>query len=318
MVDMADHSLEPALAAMPGLARDPSEPGPLPPELLDRLPIVPAPERGEPARATRAARTFRLSEASAKPPLVKRSSLAGDAWEIEDDIAEWGLAGREVIEAPTGIFNRVDSDDPGVVEGFIPPSMAISTQPPIAFSGDQRRMTRGADGRRYVLDEHTYIYGDDDRKSIRPAFYPWFCVCRLVKWTRVADDAPWDWQGEASGFLAGKNVCVTASHVFPKGRFAGWKIDVIPGSYHGTSVLGAGIHTNVHSTLRTSPFGPGSDRASVWDRCQFGCLRRARVAGHGRMGPRQLGLNPAPDRAVFPLEMQGRRRGPDLDQSANA
>ena len=131
---------------------------------------------------------------------------------------------------------------------------------PAGGLANRRHLIRSADGRRYRLDQNkTFIYNFDDRGLLNPAAYPWWCICKLNFWTRMSVLAPWDYAGSGSGVLAGRNVCLTASHVFPKQTFAGWKCDVIAGSFGGPSVLGARGFSNVHSVLRAPSKEPGSD-----------------------------------------------------------
>jgi hypothetical protein len=120
-------------------------------------------------------------------------------------------------------------------------------------------LSRSADGRRHLLDRSTQIFNHESRLYLLPLAYPWWSICKLKFWTRVSDTAPWMLAGESTGFMAGRSVCVTASHCFPKGTFAGWKIDVIPGMFGGVSYHGPGAVTNVHSTLRVPSYQAGSD-----------------------------------------------------------
>jgi hypothetical protein len=239
-------------------------PGPLPPEIVRDLPIVAAKEPLDTSFQARSARTFWPPKSYKEGPHVGRSPLAEGAWELDAAPIQWGIPGRSLRtlthESLAETMSRIDLG--GKNPGYAPRSAALSVHPQVSPARYRRRYQRGRDGRRYRLSAdppHVQIYGYDDRFEIYPNNYPAFCVCHLIISTRMSDSSPWVRQGEATGFLAGRRVCVTASHVWPDGPFSGWMINVVPGEYVvGVSTLGYSNHTTAHSALR-APAEVGTD-----------------------------------------------------------
>jgi hypothetical protein len=258
------HSLASILDQIEGFVPNLDHPGPLPPEIVRDLPIVTAKEPFDTSFQTQAARTFWLPKSYDERPEVRRSSVAEGAWELDVVPVTWGLPGLSLDTLTHASIAETHSRgaDEARCPGFAPLSAALSVHPRIFPPRHSRRFHRSADGRLYRLSAdspHVQIYGNDDRFEIYPIDYPAFCVCHLIVWTRLNDSSPWVYQGEGTGFLAGRRVCVTASHLWPEGRFSGWKIDVVPGEYVvGVSTLGFSSHTTAHSALR-APAEIGSD-----------------------------------------------------------
>jgi hypothetical protein len=259
------HSLAGLLDQIEGFVPNFDHPGPLPPEIVRDLPIVAAEEPIDTSFQSRSAKTFWLPKAYDECSEVRRSSLAEGAWELNVAPTEWGLPGRSFHTLTHArVAEKTVSRRAGEVgnPGFAPRSAALSVHPRVSPPRYRRRFHRGPNGRLYRLSgdpPHVQIYGSDDRFEIYPNNYPAFCVCHLIVSMRMSDSSPWVRQGEGTGFLAGRRVCVTASHLWPEGRFSGWKIDVVPGEYVvGVSTLGFSSHTTAHSALR-APAEIGTD-----------------------------------------------------------
>ncbi len=248
------HSLAEAVRSVLDVHSDPQRPRPLSLEHQRRLPVVAAREPLDRSFQSRAARTLWLPSDLKDAPAMRRSSLAAGAWELPAAPIDWGLPGRS-LETWTPAQIKAEAKYERHCAGYAPRSATLSAQArPTATR--RPRVVRAADGRRYKLsadDPHVQIFGWDDRFEIYPDNYPAQCVCHLTMWTQRTPTSPWDKQGEGTGFLAGRRVCVTASHLWPGGEFSGWKIDVVPADFQvGVSLLGFSAHTNAHSARRAS------------------------------------------------------------------
>lgn len=242
------HSLGEALQALPNYA---SRSGPLAPELLRDLRPLAASDSPDEAFDSRSARTLWLAGAASEAG-IRRSAIAEGAFEIDRPYLAWGLPGRS-LETLGAADLEADSVDESCA-GHAPRSVAIAPHLQLSVTR-QPHVVRTADGRRFRQSEdpHVQIYGSDNRFEIYPIDYPAHCVCHLTVWTRRSSTAGWDYRGEGTGFLAGRRVCVTASHLWPDGDFAEWKIDIIPGDYVvGVSTMGVKAHTNAHSARRAN------------------------------------------------------------------
>ena len=208
---------------------------------------------------SRSARTLWL-DGEITEATIRRSTVAEGAFETDRPVTDlgelpvsrWSYCGL-LIWTPTEGTRHAPATHPGQSRS---PRTSRFRLP------GQSRVVRTADGRRVRLSvepPHVQIFGDDNRFEIYPIDYPAHCVCHLKLWTRRSSTAAWESQGEGTGFLAGRRVCVTASHLWPEGSFAEWKIDVIPGDYVvGVSTMGIKAHTNAHS-VRRAPADVGSD-----------------------------------------------------------
>lgn len=239
--------------AMQGLGQQ----SPIPSAVLQLLQNVPAEACSEGSYTTRAARTLHLSGLKEKDiaPQFKPSKLAEGAWEVDEATIEFeGIPGRHAHchDAAATASTRSKNRDkkPSTLDGFIPETEAISLHPMVAFASRHSRVTTRADGRKFRAsadDPHVQIYNNDDRVFIYPDGYPLRCVCKLEIRTQAVRGGPWILEGQATGFLAGRSVCVTSGHVAPRQPNAGWMIKVTPGMWAGRSVLGPAFYTYVHS-----------------------------------------------------------------------
>lgn len=113
--------------------------------------------------------------------------------------------------------------------GFRPPWADLSFSPPRA--PDQpapiRRLRRG-----FVMP--TVVFGTDNRQTYFPFSYPWFCVGKVASSNGKV----------GSGFLVGKRLVITASHMVPWNT-SPWWMKFTPGYYNGASALGANIYSFV-------------------------------------------------------------------------
>jgi hypothetical protein len=238
---------------------DPDDPDPHQLEQLTAT-VVAATTPVEESFRPRAPRTFQVVGPRAPAPTISPSSDVDSAWEIGASV-EWGLPAVESETLAVGNIRREHQLERIASEAFIPDSSPILAFPQSAARYPRRRVEQLA-GRRYHLAgeaNHTWIWGSDDRTVFRPVGYPWQCICHLTFSTRQTPRSPWEYSGEGTGFLAGRNVCVTASHVFPAGDFSDFKVDVVAGSFNGSSILGEAGRTNVRAVLRVSPYDVGSD-----------------------------------------------------------
>ena len=248
------HSLAEAVQGVLDVRSDPQRPRPLSLELQRRLPVVAASEPFDRSFQSRAARTLWLPSDQKDTPAMRRSSLAAGAWELPTAPIGWGLPGRS-LETWTPATVKAEARYEAQCAGYAPRSAMLS--PHVRPTATRHtRVVRAQDGRRYKLSAdppHVQIFGWDDCFEIYPIDYPAQCVCHLTMWTQRTPTSPWDKQGEGTGFLAGRRVCVTVSHLWPDGAFSGWKIDVVPADFQvGVSLLGFSAHTNAHSARRAS------------------------------------------------------------------
>jgi hypothetical protein len=241
-------------------AGNPDDPDPIRLEQVATTLVVPSITPVDGSFRPRAPRTFQVLGPLAPAPTISPSRDVDGAWEIGAAVG-WGLPVGKIETFAVGDVRHERRPDRIVSEAFIPDSSPIVTRPESAARHPRRRVEQLA-GRRYHLadeDNHTWIFGSDNRMAIDPVGYPWHCICHLTFSTRRAPTSPWKYSGEGTGFLVGRNVCVTASHVFPTAGFSEFKVDVVAGSFLGTSTLGIAGRTNVHSVLRVSPYDVGSD-----------------------------------------------------------
>lgn len=243
------HSLSEALRALP---RYTGESGPIAPEILRDLRPLAASEATDEAFDSRSARTVWLAGVGSEAE-IRRSTIAEGAFEIDRAHIAWGLPGRSLETLRAGDLDAEGDDKP--CAGHAPCSVAITPHLQVSVTR-QPRVVRTADGRRFRQSgppPHVQIYGFDNRFEIYPVDYPAHCICHLTVWTRRSSREAWEYRGEGTGFLAGRRVCVTASHLWPDGDFAEWKIDVIPGDYVvGVSTMGVKAHTTAHSARRAT------------------------------------------------------------------
>ena len=231
---------------------------PMAPAILQLLDNIPPETPAHGPFTTRAARTFNLSGLARKgaSPRLLPSELVAGAWEVDAEVVEFeGLPGRHAhvydAAAMRSIRRRKNAAPIKSLQGYIPPTEPIGLHPRPAFASRHSRVTTRADGRKFRASEdpHAQIYNGDDRVLIYPSGYPERSVCKLEISTRATSNGPWMLQGQATGFLAGRSVCVTSGHVAPPTPNAGWMIKVTPAMYAGKSLYGAGFFTFAHTSV---------------------------------------------------------------------
>jgi len=219
--------------------------------------IPPSAALPESLRATTASRTFNIVGDARNPgQFIRKSDLHETAYEFDPNLVlERGLPGRnESIGASGRSDSRRDAGSAKPVlhekrlASHIPDWVTVGFHPIPAFSRSPRTMT-DRNGRRTQLadDRIVQIYGNDDRININPNTYPECCVCKLIVETQDFEGGPWRFQHNATGFMVGRSVVMTAGHARPPRPYAGWRITVVPGSFDGSSVFGPNVFTYAHS-----------------------------------------------------------------------
>lgn len=229
---------------------------PIPGSLLLGLTNEPAVKhKVEYSHITSAAKTVMLKNLSPNQITLKISEHGNEFMELPDGIEFlFGLPGKSVKRIETGKFERkevkVKDKRKTKIEGFIPDTEQVIYNPLAVFAGGTRHLSKKEKAMRKKIgimspasDNHTAIFGGDDRINIYPGGYPERCVCRIEVYVQEYSGGPWIFQKRGTGFMVGDRIMMSSGHMAPDGPYAGWMIKVVPGYYDGQSVYGAGFYT---------------------------------------------------------------------------
>jgi hypothetical protein len=175
-----------------------------------------------------------------QPPRLSRIDLPGrTAWRVDEpEMLVPGLLGLGA--QPPLTAEDIAASAWGGVEstpGYQPPWASACSTPVAAPPRRVRRLVR-RNGKHVRPD---IIFGQDDRRTIWPHCYPWWCIGRL-------DIAAGGTMTSGTGTLVGPNLVLTAAHAVPWDAIAAKQrpqITFTPAMYESRSFFGQWFHTFV-------------------------------------------------------------------------
>src|SRR5260370_24785739 len=207
-------------------------------EELVRLPS--RPDVNEPPAELRDGSPFQEFSFEGKPErahqftLDRISDITGEALGWRFRSSERFSIGLSIGEGRQIAATReLEAPDEG--EAFLPAWSGIQYMP-LAAPPTERKVLRRRSGQ---LVTGECVLGEYERFTYYPLPYPWRCVGQLIVWP-FGTNIPYIRTG--TGALVGKNIVVTASHVFPwfeKELGLDPKMLFVPASYGGGSLYGS-------------------------------------------------------------------------------
>lgn len=184
------------------------------------------------------------SRNGSEPKLEVQRAMSGegvDGWRIAvgGDVSE----GIPVLSGEFGTAEEFSGeDDPAGGNSHRPDWITLSYHPRPAPVRVAHRLKRrnGAS----VVPE--LVIGNDDRMPFYPILWPWCCVGKIDVWLAWAGTAAWEYAWSGTGTLVGRNVVLTARHVFPwwaEQLNVGMLVRFTPAYYDGNSALGESVYS---------------------------------------------------------------------------
>lgn len=199
--------------------------------------------------------TVAVAEEGAEAEIRSAEALDGGLIRVRlNGVVAGGVPGAGADRIATAELEKFGGED--TEPGRRPPwaDLAYLPRPSVPHADQPLRRFRGGS----VIPSQdcvAHIIDAENRTEYWPSGYPWHCIGKLFVWSNAANPS-WDWV--ATGELVGRNVVLTASHVFPWSS-GNWAIRFVPAFYNDGSILGASVASWVETARGYREHAQGND-----------------------------------------------------------